>query len=419
MEVFTQEELTAIDAVKQQLLSAEADMERAERNRFEIWGAKLKQIRDNRWYIAFEPGCDWGQYTKDRWSITQQRAGQMIAAYDELEKMKRFFSAIEKNLSLPATESHIHSLSRLDSIETVAEVWQRVINNTNGRPITARLIDAEVQRKIAELEKNWITLEEWDKLDEAEQARLLTEYHYSTKTMNQVNENIEWAMWSWNPVTGCLHSCDYCYARDIANRFYPQKFAPSIVPDRLAAPKNTKMVTPRWLGDIGYKGVFVCSMADLFGKWVPVEWIDAVLRAIRDNPQWMFLLLTKFPVRMADFDYPANVWLGTTVDKQHAVKRAQKGFEKIKASGFQGICWLSCEPMLERLMFDSLEMFDWLVIGGASKSSRTPEYKPPFDDVVHLHNQARKLNLPIYQKINLFPGMSDDQRLREYPNNKG
>jgi pyruvate-formate lyase-activating enzyme len=27
-------------------------------------------------------------------------------------------------------------------------------------------------------------------------------------------------LWSWNPVTGCLHDCPYCYARDIANRFY-------------------------------------------------------------------------------------------------------------------------------------------------------------------------------------------------------
>lgn len=27
---------------------------------------------------------------------------------------------------------------------------------------------------------------------------------------------ISWADWSWNPVTGCLHGCKYCYAREIA-----------------------------------------------------------------------------------------------------------------------------------------------------------------------------------------------------------
>lgn len=40
---------------------------------------------------------------------------------------------------------------------------------------------------------------------------------------NETNDNIEWARWSWNPVTGCLHDCVYCYARDIAkgNQWQP------------------------------------------------------------------------------------------------------------------------------------------------------------------------------------------------------
>lgn len=30
---------------------------------------------------------------------------------------------------------------------------------------------------------------------------------------------IDWADMTWNPVTGCLHGCEYCYARKIAERF--------------------------------------------------------------------------------------------------------------------------------------------------------------------------------------------------------
>ena len=30
---------------------------------------------------------------------------------------------------------------------------------------------------------------------------------------------IDWADASWNPVTGCKHGCEYCYARGIARRF--------------------------------------------------------------------------------------------------------------------------------------------------------------------------------------------------------
>jgi len=30
---------------------------------------------------------------------------------------------------------------------------------------------------------------------------------------------IEWADMTWNPITGCLAGCEYCYARSIARRF--------------------------------------------------------------------------------------------------------------------------------------------------------------------------------------------------------
>lgn len=30
---------------------------------------------------------------------------------------------------------------------------------------------------------------------------------------------IEWCDSTWNPVTGCRHGCEYCYARRIAERF--------------------------------------------------------------------------------------------------------------------------------------------------------------------------------------------------------
>lgn len=234
----------------------------------------------------------------------------------------------------------------------------------------------------------------------------------SKATLNKVNDNIEWASWSWNPVTGCLHDCPYCYARDIAERFYPEKFQPSFHPGRLDAPDNTNVPTsPRFPGDIGYKNIFTCSMADLFGKWVPQEWIESVLETVTRNPQWTFLFLTKFPIRMAEFQYPPNVWLGTSVDRQYAVERAEKAFAKIRASGYEGVSWLSCEPMLERLTFDSLDMFDWVVVGGASKSTQTPEFKPPFEWINHLYNQAKTHSLPVYMKTNL----GIEQRERDYP----
>ena len=116
----------------------------------------------------------------------------------------------------------------------------------------------------------------------------------------QDSDEIEWAQWSWNPVTGCLHDCPYCYARDITQRG-PNAFPrvqPAFRPYRLNAPANTA-VPDEAATDTRYRNVFTCSMADLFGGWVPKEWIEAVLGAERDNPQWNFLFFTKFPKRMA------------------------------------------------------------------------------------------------------------------------
>ena len=81
---------------------------------------------------------------------------------------------------------------------------------------------------------------------------------------NRTNDNIEWASWTWNPVTGCKQGCPYCYAREIAARFYGHDgFEPKFHPDRLIAPINTRPQKPG--GPIGNRNVFVCSMADLFG----------------------------------------------------------------------------------------------------------------------------------------------------------
>ena len=244
----------------------------------------------------------------------------------------------------------------------------------------------------------------------------------SKSQFNQTNDNVEWALWTWNPITGCKHDCDYCYARDIANRRYEylpkgQEFDPFFYPERLTAPKNTKLPDLSQVDDpvqrLGLQNVFVCSMADLFGKWVPEEWIRAVLDVVRENPQWNYLMLTKFPIRMSEFEYPDNVWLGTTVDSQGMVERAEKGFQRLRDSGFGGVTWLSCEPMMERLTFERLHLFDWVVMGGSSRSAQTPEYKPPFEDTVHLYLQAKALDLPVYFKTNL--GIEDECRVRAYP----
>ncbi len=232
---------------------------------------------------------------------------------------------------------------------------------------------------------------------------------------NSTNEMVDWAWWTWNPVTGCWHGCPYCYARDIAHRFYDTNFEPTFYPDRLNAPRNMKPMTAQRIQNeankrrvrfedalIFSKNVFTCSMSDLFGKWVPEDWILQVFESVKKSPEWNFLFLTKFPQRLQEINdklggFPENVWVGTTVDTQSRVALAEKAFKNIDAK----VKWLSIEPMLEPLNFSSLEMFDLIAIGGQSRTTKEPEFQPEWIWVEDLLAQARKSNTSVYFKENL------------------
>jgi protein gp37 len=235
----------------------------------------------------------------------------------------------------------------------------------------------------------------WERLAPDVRQVVIREASGKTQFNKQETDSIEWACWSWNPITGCLHDCAYCYARDIANRFYPQGFVPTFVPERLTAPANT---APEPELGIGGQNVFVVSMGDLFGKWVPEDWITAIFDQVRGHPEWNFLFLTKFPQRLAEREWPMNAWCGTTVDTQARVKIAEKAFRDVKA----GVRWLSVEPMMERLTFTALDMFNWVVLGGATASTQTPAFDPPFEWVLHLLQQVEAAKIPhVYAKANL------------------
>jgi protein gp37 len=221
---------------------------------------------------------------------------------------------------------------------------------------------------------------------------------------NKTTDSIEWAKWTWNPVTGCKHGCQYCYARDIANRYsdaFPEGFEPTFHPERLGAPENTKI--PLSI-DHGNRNVFVCSMADLFGEWVPQEWIDQIIESCTKAPEWTFIFLTKNPKRLVGIEWPENAWVGTTVDCQVRVDDAVSVFYKLNQHKFRPVVtFLSCEPLNEELDFGERDLnnFDWVIIGGRSSSSCAPAFQPKWEWVESLHNSARASGCKIYWKPNL------------------
>ena len=152
---------------------------------------------------------------------------------------------------------------------------------------------------------------------------------------------IDWCDSTWNPVTGCLHGCEYCYARGIANRFsgggekwtddnlfvlderfyvdeeekacpYPYGFKPTFHRYKLDEYANKKG-----------RNIFVCSMADLFGEWVPDSWIEEVFKACDKAPQHNYIFLTKNPKRYAELSENGilrcgeNMWYGFSNTKNN------------------------------------------------------------------------------------------------------
>jgi protein gp37 len=323
-----------------------------------LW-ARLLAAYEGGAHVALGYG-QWGTYFENEFRQSASRGYQFLDS-------ARVVRAIESHSTMVERPNERQARAIAETTKEPAEqaaIWEEVVTETNGAPTAAAVKEVAARRPAAR------------------------------PTFNRVNENIDWAWWSWNPVTGCLHNCPYCYARDIANRFYPQKFEPTFLPERLSAPANTTL--PR-SDDPRSRNVFVCSMADLFGKWVPQEWIDAVFREVKSAPEWRFLFLTKFPQRLAELEWPDNAWVGTSVDRQHRVQVAEKAFRGVKA----GLKWLSCEPLLEPLRFGSLEMFDWVVIGAQTRSSGAPEFQPPLAWIADLVAQARAADCRVYIKPNV------------------
>lgn len=275
---------------------------------------------------------------------------------------------------------------------------------------------------------------------------------------------IEWADATWNPVTGCLHGCEYCYARRIATRFkgcdkgstygvycqaiwrrvnpdskpedalfeidekcppinvrfesktqknvitrapYPWGFQPTLHRERLNIP--AQWTKPRT--------IFVCSMADLFGNWVPTAWIRDVLDACERTPRHQYLFLTKNTDRYLELDHLAllphlrNFWYGTTVTSGPVAEAAPY---PAYLCGHINTFW-SVEPMLGPVSIrGGIDVPNWVIIG-AETGNRKGKITPKKEWIDALVKECVEWNIPVFMKDSLIPIVGEANMRRDFP----
>ena len=153
--------------------------------------------------------------------------------------------------------------------------------------------------------------------------------------MNNVSESIQWAQWTWNPVTGCKRNCSYCYAHKIHKRFYKTPFSDIVLhPERLydKMPKEPSKI-------------FVGSMSDC-AYWTVDMW-DKIIPICRNNPQHTFMFLSKCPTAYDGIIFPKNCMQGLTL----TLEGKSKYSEYLKFTLYNRP-FLSIEPLLGCLDFE-------------------------------------------------------------------
>lgn len=243
---------------------------------------------------------------------------------------------------------------------------------------------------------------------------------------------------TWNPITGCQNSCPYCYARGTANRFKGCDEAHSeetdgdiiYLKERLKVTDKQGVVrnaaypfgfTPTFheyrLNDPLTKGfgktVFVCSMADMFGEWVPREWIKKVFDACKAAEGHRYLFLTKNPARYIELAEAGilpeddNFWYGSTVTDPD-----MPAFYGGKYKTF-----VSIEPILKPFNEPGkdgiADTVDWAIFGaetGTRKNKVVPE-RSWIEGAVKAFKDRGK---PVFMKDSMKPIWGEDI-ITEFP----
>lgn len=208
------------------------------------------------------------------------------------------------------------------------------------------------------------------------------------------NSSIEWTEATWNPVTGCTKispGCKHCYAERMAKRLRAMGQANYANGFQLTLQEHMLSLPLKWKKP---QRIFVNSMSDLFHKDVPLDYIRRVFDVMRQAHWHRFQVLTKRADRLAELasklNWPANVWMGTSVERKDFEWRIDR-LREVPAK----IRFLSLEPLLGALPGLNLSNIHWVIVGGESGPGARPMEA---DWVVDIRDQCEAADVPFFFK---------------------
>ncbi|KKM98785.1 hypothetical protein LCGC14_1154370 [marine sediment metagenome] len=246
---------------------------------------------------------------------------------------------------------------------------------------------------------------------------------------------IDWAEFTWNPITGCLNHVEGmckggnfpCYAHKLANGRLKTRYLANTnianpirigqrddLEETALALLNDPFYPRFWEDKLGDRGlfqpeprrIFVCDMSDLFGIGVPTDWTDRVMDQIKIHRQHQFYLLTKQPQKLPKVPgyFPPNAWVGVTATDNDAAFAAFRAFQDLEATTRK---FISFEPLQGRMGPVVLSLLkgwahgtgaSWVIIGAQTK----PDVNPQAKWVGEIVQAADDAGIPVFLKKNLW-----------------
>ena len=148
-------------------------------------------------------------------------------------------------------------------------------------------------------------------------------------------------------------------------------------------------------------------MADLFGEWVPLEWIQRVFIACQQAPQHTYIFLTKNPARYTKIDirhFTKNMWFGTTVTGPNDVDRILE-LQKM----FGENTFISFEPLLADPGPLDLTGIKQVIIGAQTN----PDKCAGLESIIGTCQDADRAGAKVFMKDSLSGRWPDRELRRE------